>query len=104
MLAGVDDRTWLFSAVAGMNGPVVAGHSAAVQQGLFNQLNDRRADGRPANHRHSALAAVMMPIQPDQRDHVTGEEGRKRGGEAKSMSASRLGHQAECLIVVELLI
>lgn len=61
-------------AVRGMNGPVVAGHSAAVQQGLFNQLNDRQADGPRANHRHSALAAVMMPIQPDQGEHVTGAQ------------------------------
>lgn len=58
------------SAITGMNGPVVGRHSAAVQQGLFNQLNDRQADGQRASHRHSALAAVMMPIQPDQKDHV----------------------------------
>lgn len=77
------------SAVTGMNGPVVAGHSAAVQQGLFNQLNDRQADGRWANHRHSALAAVMMPIQPDQRAHMMRAEGRVgERGRRKSMSAS----------------
>lgn len=68
--AGTRDRTWLFSAVTGMNGPVVDRHSAGVQQGLFNQLNDRRADGPRANHRHSAPAALMTPIQPEQRSHV----------------------------------
>lgn len=41
------------SAITGMNGPVVGRHSAAVQQGLFNQLNDRRADGQRASHRHT---------------------------------------------------
>lgn len=83
VLASADDRTWLFFAITGMNGPVVAGHSAAVQQGLFNQLNDRQADRRLANHRHSAPAAVMMPIQPDQRHHVMQAE-----RESKSMSTS----------------
>ena len=81
------------SSVTGMNGPVVARHSAAVQQGLFNQLNDRQADGRRANHRHSALAAVIMPIQPDQWGHVTrAERERERVGEERRVEICECFH------------
>lgn len=57
--------------------PAVAGHSAAVQRGLFSRLNDRRAGGQPASYLHAAraAAAAAMPIQPDQEDHVTEVEG-----------------------------
>lgn len=58
--------------------PAVAGHSAAVQRGLFSRLNDRRAGGRPASYllaAQAAAAAAAVPIQPDQEDHVTGTEG-----------------------------
>lgn len=51
------------SGLAGMNGPAAGRHSAAVQQGLFNQQNDRQADGRPARHSHAALAAAPVPNQ-----------------------------------------
>ncbi|KAI4812393.1 hypothetical protein KUCAC02_023788, partial [Chaenocephalus aceratus] len=68
-------------AIHGMNGPVVAGHSAAVQPGLFNQLNDRRADGRRANRRHSAPTAVMMPIQPRLQQPL--DAGREKSGRVK---------------------
>lgn len=46
------------SVVTGMNGPVVARHSAVVQQGLFTQLSERLAGRRQANWRLSAQAAV----------------------------------------------
>lgn len=53
-----DFRPSPVSVVTGMNGPVVARHSALVQQGLFTQLSERLA-GRPqANWRLSAQAAV----------------------------------------------
>lgn len=57
--------------------PAVAGHSAAVQRGLFSRLNDRRAGGRLASYLLAAraAAAAAMPIQPDQEHHVTGAEG-----------------------------
>lgn len=43
--ASTNDRTWPVFGLVGMNGPVVARHSAVVQQGLFKQLND---SGEPA--------------------------------------------------------
>lgn len=46
------------SVVPSMNRPVVARHSALVQQGLFSQLSERLAGGRQANWRLSAQAAV----------------------------------------------
>lgn len=53
-----DFRPSPVSVVTGMNGPVVARHSAVVQQGLFTQLSERLAARRQANWRLSAQAAV----------------------------------------------
>lgn len=65
-----------------MNGPVVAGHSAAVQQGLFNRLNGRRADGaasQPQTFSSCCLndASSTRPQRP--RDEGRTQKRRGRG-------------------------
>lgn len=73
LLANTGDRTWLLHA---MNGPVVVRHGAVVQQGFFNQLNDRQADGAVSQPQtFGSGCAVMMPSsaipqRPYHRGHV----------------------------------
>lgn len=58
MVSGLLLRDSAVSVVTGMNRPVVARHSALLQQGLFTGLSERLAGGRQANWRLSARAAV----------------------------------------------
>lgn len=80
LLANTGDRTWLLHA---MNGPVVVRHGAVVQQGFFNQLNDRQADGAVSQPQtFGSGCAVMMPSSAiPQRPRG---ESRKQPGEQSS--------------------
>lgn len=82
------------SGLAGMNGPAAGRHSAAVQQALFNQQNDRQADGRPARHSHAALAAAPVPNQFHHMMQVK-ETGR---GQSKYISVSTV-RSPDCIYI-----